>query len=480
MTHVLVTLPEVGCRQWQVDLVERLAAAGHVVSIRHAPSGPSAELGPRAVLAVESLRFGSSPASLCEPPPETDPVSVDIVVDLAANAARQATPVLTIEFCGRRTFLAGLGEMVANGGQAELAVRIDGAVVARGRPMIQDRLWLTRASSNLLAGAISLILQAIGQFAAGQAAVAAGAPGRAAGRSLFAWYYPLFLGKGIAERLVQKIKSGRRPFYWQVAYRRVDGPGVAETGRLDGPPFKVLPDDGSRFYADPFVIEHDGRVYMFVEEFPFATGRGVISVSQLQDDGTFATPRIVLQEPHHLSYPQVFAQDGEIYMIPESASARELVLYRAEEFPDVWVRDTVLLRDRDVNDATLYESGGLFWLLGTERFGYGSASDTMVVYWAERLRGPWIAHALNPVAVDHSATRPGGPFVRGAGGTVLPVQNGSETYGGGLGLMQLEHLGQDGVRFSPPRPILPGPAWARKGIHTLSRAGAVEVVDSCG
>ena len=429
---------------------------------------------------MESLRFGSSPASLCEPPPETDTVPADIVVDLAGGAARQGIPVLTIEFCGRGTFPAGLGEMVAGGGQAELAVRIDGAVVARGRPMIQDRLWLTRASSNLLAGAISLVLQAVGQFAAGQAAVAAGGPETAAGRGLFAWHYPLFLGKGVAERVVRKIRRGRRPFYWQVAYRRVDGPGIAETGKLDGPPFKVLSDDGSRFYADPFVIERDDRVYMFVEEFPYATGRGVISVSQLQDDGTFATPRIVLQEPHHLSYPQVFARDGEIYMIPESATARELVLYRAEQFPDVWVRDTVLLHDRDVNDATLHESGGRLWLLGTERFGYGSASDTMVVYSAERLRGPWIAHALNPVAVDHSATRPGGAFVRGEGGTILPVQNGSETYGGGLGLMRLERLDHGDVRFSRPRPVLPGPAWARKGIHTLNRAGAIEVVDSCG
>ncbi|WP_425351055.1 glucosamine inositolphosphorylceramide transferase family protein [Mesorhizobium sanjuanii] len=219
---------------------------------------------------------------------------------------------------------------------------------------------------------------------------------------------------------------------------------------------------------------------MFVEEFPYATGRGVISVAELGDDGIFGVPRVVLEEAHHLSYPQVFAHAGEIFMIPESSAAREVVLYRAAQFPDRWVRDTVLIADRNFNDATLLGSDGRFWLLGTEWFGHGSASDTMVVYSAPSLRGPWTAHALNPIAVDHSATRPGGAFIRQGDALVLPVQNGSRAYGGGLGLMRLERLDDFDVRFTPPRPIEPGTAWARAGIHTLNRAGKVEVVDSAG
>lgn len=483
--HVLVILPDAGCRRWQADLAARLAAAGHIVSVQHAPGTVPAARGLNAVLAMESLLSGPSLASTCEPSPVTDPDPADLrpadlVIDLTANPAARSAPVLTMEFCGRDNFPAGLGEMIANGGSAELAVRINGAVVARGRPMIRDRLWLTRASNDLLAGAISLISHAVGRFAAGEAPVIADAPAAAPGHRQFGWHYPLFLGKGVAERVARKLRRGRRPFYWQVAYRLIDGPGIAETNQLDGPAFNVLPDDGHRFYADPFVFELHGRVYMFVEEFHYATGRGVISVSELLGDGTFGRPRIVLQEPHHLSYPQVFAQNGEIYMIPESATARELVLYRAKQFPDVWVRDTVLLDNRDINDATLLESGGRFWLFGTERFGHGSASDTMVAYSAERLRGPWIAHARNPIAIDHSAARPGGAFIRQESGVVLPVQDGSKIYGGGLSLMRLEQLDRNDVRFSPPHPVLPGPAWARNGIHTLNRVGAVEVVDSCG
>ncbi len=478
--QVLLILPTAGCRRWQVEVARRLAAAGHLVSIRHAAAKTAPARGPEAVLAMESRRFGLSLASPCEPLPATEPASPDLVIDLAGSTLKQDLPVLTIEFCGRDSFQAGLGAMVAGGRLPELAARIDGAVVACARPMIRDRLWLTRACEDLLAGAISLVVQAAGRFRAGKAAALADVPAASAVHGSFGRHYPLFLGKGIVGRAAQKLRRGRRPFYWQVAYRLIDGPGIAETGRLDGAPFTVLPDDGHRFYADPFVFEHHGRTYLFVEEFPYATGRGVISVAKLRGDGTFTTPERILQEPHHLSYPQVFAHGADIYMIPENATARELVLYRATRFPDGWVRDTVLLDGRDINDATLLEYEGRLWLVGTERFGYGSASDTMAVYSAARLRGPWSAHALNPIAVDHSAARPGGAFIRQGSRIVLPVQNGSEAYGGGLGLMQLEELGQGEVRFSSPLPVLPGSALARKGIHTLNRAGKVEVVDSSG
>ncbi|GGB07367.1 hypothetical protein GCM10011491_39320 [Brucella endophytica] len=467
-------------------------------------------MGLRAVLALEARRFGTSLASPCAPLPADGDSPADLIIDLTSRTARHDAPVMTLTFCDQKDFPAGLAAMVANGGKAELAVSIDGSVVARGRPMVQDRLWLTRASDNLLAGAISLIMRAVATRFTSSSGLSRGSAtaeeqsddrpdephvvdsrdilgfdprtsndggGHGISKNAFALSYPRFLARGIAERATQKLK--RRPFYWQVAYRRIDGPGIAETGRLDGPEFTLLPDDGERFYADPFVFEQDGRVYLFVEEFPYGKGRGIISASELREDGTFGTPQPVLEEPHHLSYPQVFARDGEIYMIPESAAARELVLYRATQFPHRWVRDTVLLSDIEINDATLFEADGTFWLIGTQRFGYGSASDTMVAYSAPALRGPWLPHALNPLAVDHSATRPGGAFIRQDGGLLLPVQDGSQTYGGGLGLMRLERLDHADVSFSPPRPILPGPAWNRKGIHTLNRAGGVEVVDSC-
>lgn len=408
-------------------------------------------------------------------------MAANVVIDLAGAGAVADAPVFQLRFNGHLSVVDGIADMMARGAPAELSISENGILVGRARPMVADRLWLSRLGDDVLSGAIALIEQTVARFEAGmlQPLIDHG-EGAALATPGFLRHYVPSLARGLSARLVQKVFGGRKPFYWQVAYRVIDGPGVAESGALDGAPFTVLPDDGARFYADPFPFEHEGRHFVFVEEFPYATSRGVIAVAELEADGTFGRPRTVLEEPYHLSYPQILRHDGGIYMLPESSAANELVLYRAAQFPDRWVRDSVLIANANINDATLLQVDGQFWLFGTQRYDYGSASDKMVVYSAPDLRGPWKPHRLNPIAIDHSAARPGGLFIRRGDQLLLPVQDGSATYGGGLGLVTLERLDADAVIFSKPHPIGPGPAWNRAGIHTLNRVGSLEVVDSAG
>ncbi|MEZ2128039.1 MULTISPECIES: hypothetical protein [unclassified Sinorhizobium] len=449
------------------------------VSIRHGSGTKEGRSAFDAILDIESLRFGTSLASRTTPLCETGSGDADLVIDLMGGAGPQDAPVLTIDICGQTRLSQGVAGMLANRQAAVLITRLDGVAVGRGLPMPGDPIWLSRACDSLLSGAISLILQGVARYFAGKLKPLDDAIAKEAHRS-FLSAYARSATVGAVSRFVEKIRRGRRPFYWQVAYRQIAGSGVAEAGSVEGEPFTTLSDDGRRFYADPFLFEYRNRHYLFVEEFPYETGRGIISVAELLEDGSFSVPKAVLEEPHHLSYPQVFEVSGEIFMIPESSAARELVLYRAEEFPGRWIHDTVLLSAVDFNDATLLQSGGRFWLFGTERFGYGSASDTMSVYSAPSLRGPYEPHPLNPITINRSAARPGGAFIRRGKRLFLPVQDGSRAYGGGLGLIELLRLDLDEVVFGSVQPIEVGPAWPRRGIHTLNRSGRVEVIDSAG
>ncbi len=430
-----------------------------------------------AVLALESRRFGQSPASPAGPLPIRPGGAPGLVIDLTGSAERGDVPILTLDFNGRRSFAEGMTQILATGRLPELIARLDGVPVGRARPMMSDRLWLTRAGTDVLAGAVSLIEQSVSRFEAGQLLPLGDLPpveGRAVGG--FLRHHLPNLGAALFNRARQKLTTRRRPFYWQVGYRQLDGPGVAETGGLDGVPFTVLPDDGKRFYADPFAFEREGRQFVFVEEFPYATGRGVIAVAELGADGKLSTPQVIIEEPHHLSYPQVFALGGEVWMIPESSEARELVLYRATEFPHRWVREATLL-SMALGDATLLEQDGRFWLFATERRGEGSFSDTMSVFVADTLRGPYAPHPLNPVIIDRAAARPGGAFVSHNGKLFLPVQDGTTSYGGGLGLAELLELDGSIVRFAKPQPVRPAPDGLNRQIHTLNRVGRLEVVD---
>jgi hypothetical protein len=470
---ISVITPTGATRRWHHELIVRLRAAGHAVAVvaGKSPAQPDRRLDQ--MLGLERLRFGETLASPAgDVPIAAGAASPDLVFDLTASV--DDPNALVFDF-GQTGLGGALAELFAHGTLPTIVLRRAGQAVAVAWPMIDDPLWLTRSLDKLLAAAITLAEHAAARREAGLLGPVTEPPRTQKGARLGSAYLPHLIG-GVAERLKRKATPGTRPFYWQVGYRHLP-PGVDTLSLAAQPPFITLPDDGHRFYADPFLLRHDDRDYLFVEEFPYALGRGILSVSVLDSDGTFSTPRAVIEEPHHLSYPQVFAHEGEIYMIPESSGAREVVLYRATQFPDSWTRDTVLIAGHPISDATLVVHDGRFWLIGTQQYGRGSHSDTMVVYHADTLRGPYQPHRLNPILVDRAAARPGGLAFPGPDGLMMPFQDGSRGYGGGLGLAPLIRLDEDEVVFGSPTDLGPVPGRAGLGTHTLNRLGAIEVVD---
>ncbi|MGK6315668.1 glucosamine inositolphosphorylceramide transferase family protein [Neorhizobium sp. DT-125] len=477
MKKILIATFKESARRWEHELGARLRSLGHDVyfaQVEGAPPMPFLD----AVLALESWRGGPSSASLTSPPPADHlPDALDLLIDLTGKASARGLPVLTIEINGCPYLPKAFALLRSGSGLVDITARLDGKPIGGASPMISDKAWLSRDVNEVLAAAQSLIAHSIACFEAGRLEEVHAAQVERAPRFLAPGYMQRLV-TGLGARALRKLRPGHREFSWQTAYRFIDGRGIAEDGQIADPPFTVLADDGQRFYADPFPMEHEGRQYLFVEEYPYARGRGIISVAELSEEGKFDRPRPVLEEPHHLSYPNVFAREGSIFMIPESGSADQVVLYRAQSFPDHWVRDTVLIEGRNFNDATLLEHQGRLWMFGTERFGSGSASDTMMVYSADNLRGPWEPHPLNPIVIDRAGARPGGNTICMAGKIFLPVQDGTETYGGGLGLREIVKLEASNVELGPVLPIMGPMPKARARIHTLNRAGRLEVIDS--
>lgn len=281
------------------------------------------------------------------------------------------------------------------------------------------------------------------------------------------------------------------------------GGSALREAELDPADWRLLPEDGQRYYADPFLFAHGGRVHLFVEELPHATNRGIISVTELGADGRAAgTPRPVLDTGHHLSYPQVFARDGEIWMLPEQHKSGSLILYRAVNFPDRWELAATLVHE-PLHDATIFEHHGLMWIAATHEgplfetgrgraaaFRWGSSWDSLVFFKAPSLLGPWSRHSSGPVLIDAACARSGGPVLTSSDGTkVRPVQDCVKGYGTALGFARIDRLDADGSANGAYRQSLIGrmrfPARsAIAGPHTLSRLETgglrIEAIDAFG
>ncbi|MBY0253479.1 MAG: formyl transferase, partial [Methylobacterium organophilum] len=282
------------------------------------------------------------------------------------------------------------------------------------------------------------------------------------------------LARQIARRLYALCFHGP---HWRVGWRRIAGPDLIDLRRHPEGGWQVLPDDGRRFYADPFAIARDGAVTLFVEEFDYRRGKGVIAAVGFGENGPRGRPEPVLELETHLSYPFVFEADGQVWMIPESHASGTIDLYRATDFPRGWVHEAVLLDGVVAGDATLLQHGGRWWMFATVRAGGGSYSDTLHLWHAPHFRGPWTPHRHNPVLIDIGSARAAGPIVARDGGLIRPVQDCRQGYGAALGLARILRLDEEGYAQRVETRLRPGAAWPGTRLHMLSAAGGFEFID---
>jgi len=287
-----------------------------------------------------------------------------------------------------------------------------------------------------------------------------------------------FVLRGIALSIAKRIyRLCCYAPHWRIGWRYTDNAGIWGSGDLSGPGWNALPSPVHRFYADPFAVNWKGRTFAYFEDLDHRVGKGTISAIEFGEDGPVGAAIPVLEEHWHLSYPFLIAQDDELWMIPESSLNSDVAIYKCVEFPHRWERHATLLSGLELADATIVRHNGLFYLFGATRDGAGGYSDTLSIFFANQLLGPWQPHARNPVLLDRAAARPAGNFVCSNGGLWRPVQDCSNGYGAALGLAEITELSPTTYAQIVRHTIGPGPRWPGRKLHTLNRCGRLELID---
>lgn len=267
---------------------------------------------------------------------------------------------------------------------------------------------------------------------------------------------------------------------WRSGYIRSPLSHTLEPGGLDPAKVVWLPagDRSFQFVADPFGVERDGVVTVFVEAFDYRVRRGEIHYFQYDRNDVLIDQGVALAEPFHLSYPSLIEDGGELYMLPEGYKSGVLTLYRCVRFPDRWEPVQTLL-DVPAIDAAVVRSGARWWMFYALPGPDDRAMRELHVAWADRLEGPWTAHAGNPVRTGAADSRPGGSAFEREGVLHLPVQDCSGAYGSRIRLLRIDSLGPDRfeateVRRFEPDGFLDG---FSDGLHTLSGTGGMTFID---
>jgi hypothetical protein len=227
-------------------------------------------------------------------------------------------------------------------------------------------------------------------------------------------------------------------------------------------------DADAGFVADPFMLPAEEGWHMFFEVFDRAEGLGRIALASSRDGLHWTYQQLVLREPFHLSYPYVFRWNGDHYMVPETSCQNRISLYRARDYPTDWEFDSILLEGGPFNDASPFHHDGRWWMF-VETSGQ-VPFDTLRLYHAEDLRGPWVEHPRSPVVKgDATCARPAGRVVSHDGRLMRFAQDCAEVYGRSVSAWEILHL--DTATYSERRrggaPVLEPAArgWNDLGMH---------------
>lgn len=482
--HVSFLIDSTDFRRWQAeaiaDVLTATGASGSTATVVGPPPAGLLDL----CLTFEALAFRRqrsglldrlSPAVLNLP---AGAAGADLVIDLAASTETVGDRLLIT--VGGFGVVAGAADAIMAGEEpfVDLIAVVDGKqrLVGRWHVAVEDRRQLGPGMTIAAGRAIEMLTLAAGRLAAGATLqdlmlprVEAEPPPHRAGQPA------LFAAAAFARLLAARLdRLVRTPPNWAVAWR-ADETGDSALPTIAGRPWRRLADDGGRFYADPFVVRHAGRTVLLVEEFPFATQKGLISAVELGADGPVGTPRPAIETDCHLSYPFVFEEDGALYMIPETSGRRQVELWRAVDFPDRWERVAVLIDDIDLGDATLFRADGRCYLFGTVRPHWGSSWDGLAIFTAERLTGRWVPLFAGPAKVDVSSARPAGRMFSLGATVIRPFQDSVGGYGAGLGFARVDRLDAGGYAETKLMALRPAPPLS--GLHTYNRGGGFEVID---
>lgn len=208
----------------------------------------------------------------------------------------------------------------------------------------------------------------------------------------------------------------------------------------DKRPFYAIKNPWRYWCADPFLFNYKGTEYIFCEAFDIFKDKGVIAYRIIGKNGKVSKLYPCLECEGHLSYPNIFEHDGQIYMVPESGDANEIALYKAIQFPDKWEKAAVLVKDVAACDTNLIRYNNETYLLtviidkNQSQYSY----DSLYLY---VLNGDCFEKCENSVAVcDAEYARNGGNMFYDKEYLYRVSQNCKDMYGENLNFLAVDKI----------------------------------------
>ena len=208
---------------------------------------------------------------------------------------------------------------------------------------------------------------------------------------------------------------------------------------------KIIPIRSPRdeFWADPFIFHFKNHDYIFFENYSYKANRAKISCGKLENNEIIEIVD-VLNLDYHLSYPFIFEEDGDIYLMPETSENKRLEIYRCLDFPNQWEIYTTAFNGEAVADAHFFtDTLNQRWLFLNKLSSPNSVFENeLYIYQVDSIiLNKIIPHKQNPVIIDSRRARNGGLIFEYQNKFYRPSQSNVDgIYGKSLNLNEIVKL----------------------------------------
>ena len=199
--------------------------------------------------------------------------------------------------------------------------------------------------------------------------------------------------------------------------------------------------------ADPFLFVHNERLFLFYEEMLLGKGLGYINMISTADLKKWTKPTCVIHEPQsHFSYPFVFKENDNVFIMPETGGDHNIRLYKAENeyLTKFKLHNTVLNRYAlpnnirfDFADSCIYKKNDVYYL-------FTSYCDDKTYYLqlfiSNYFDKGYKEHPNSPIAISNKYGRCAGSIIEVNKHIYRPAQDCENVYGGQIHLMEIDEL----------------------------------------
>lgn len=234
----------------------------------------------------------------------------------------------------------------------------------------------------------------------------------------------------------------------------------------------------TEFWADPFLFYYNNKRYVFFEKFFKKKNKGIISVGLLKNNKLIKVKNII-EKKYHLSYPFIFKQNKDIFMIPETHEAKRLEIYKSVIFPYKWKLIKIHFDGEIVCDPTIFKYKGSLWLfLNKSKEKLGDLNKKLYLYKLSKNLSKITPHKLNPIKNSSFGGRSAGNILKINKKIIRPAQiQQKNNYGYGLSFFQINKLNLNQYKETKISKIIPNFFSKARGIHHITSIKNEIIID---